>query len=86
MNTLPPRPGREKGFDDKDIVVKLQRGVTIRGKVMAGEKPVKRFRVDTRSREIPKDKDGNAVASDARSDRESWRRRGRGATTPTGPA
>lgn len=55
-------------LDDENIVVKVQRGVTIRGKVMAGDQPVKRFRVDTRTRDIPKDKDGNVIAADASSD------------------
>lgn len=66
-------------LDDKDIVVKVQRGVTIRGKVMAGEDAVKRFRVEARTREIPKDKDGNVIAADASSGREQSRwGRGRG--------
>lgn len=61
-------------LDDKDIVIKVQRGVTIRGKVMSGEEPVRRFRVETSTREIPKDKDGNVIAVDATSDRSSRRR------------
>lgn len=66
-------------LDDKDIVVKVQRGVTIRGKVMVGDKPVRRFRVDTRSNEIPTDKEGKVIAIDASSPRETRRgRRGRG--------
>ena len=61
------------GLDDKDIVVKVQRGVTIRGKVVTGEDPVKRFRVEARTRETPKDKDGNVIAVDASSGREQRR-------------
>ena len=64
-------------LDDKDIVVKVQRGVTIRGKIVSGEDAVKRFRVEARTREIPKDKDGNVIAVDASSGREG-RRWGRG--------
>ena len=56
-------------LDDQDIIVRVQRGVTIHGKVMSGDKPVTRFRVDTRTREIPKDKDGNVIAADAASER-----------------
>ena len=65
-------------LDDENIVVRVQRGVTIRGVVMAGDKPIKRFRVDTRSSEIPKDKDGNVIAADASSEREPRGFRGRG--------
>jgi protocatechuate 3,4-dioxygenase beta subunit len=71
-------------LDDENIVVKVQRGVTIRGKVMAGDQPVKRFRVDTRTRDIPKNKDGNVIAADASSDggrgsfRDRMRRGGEG--------
>ena len=64
-------------LDDKDIIVKVQRGVTIRGRVMSGDKPVTRFRVDTRTREVPKDKDGNVIAANTTSDRSSRRARAR---------
>jgi protocatechuate 3,4-dioxygenase beta subunit len=49
-------------LDEKDLVVEVQRGVTIRGKVVADGKPLPRFRVDTRTRPIPAEKgdDGNA--------------------------
>lgn len=72
-------------LDDDDIVVKVMRGVTITGKVLAGEDAVKRFRVEARTREIPKDKDGNVIAVDASSDRgqRRWgRRRGGGGGPP----
>lgn len=73
-------------LDDKDIVVKVQRGVTIRGKVMAGEEAVKRFRVEARTSEIPKDKDGNVIAVDASSGGEQRRwGRGRGRNEGGGP-
>ena len=55
----------------------MQRGVTIRGKVTSGGEPVTRFRVDTRTRDIPKDNDGNVIAADAKSDRGSRNTRGR---------
>lgn len=71
-------------LDDKDIVVKVQRGVTIRGTVMAGEDAVKRFRVEARTREIPKDKDGNVIAVDASSGSKG-RRWGRGRGDGGGP-
>ncbi|MCB9878889.1 MAG: hypothetical protein H6835_14940 [Planctomycetes bacterium] len=63
-------------LDDPEIVVEIQRGVTIMGRVMAGEDAVVRFRVDTQSREIPKDKDGNVIAIDAAGDRGDRRHRG----------
>lgn len=38
-------------LDEKDLVVQLQRGVVVRGRVLvADEQPLARFRVDTRSR------------------------------------
>ncbi|MEZ6037655.1 MAG: carboxypeptidase-like regulatory domain-containing protein [Planctomycetota bacterium] len=63
-------------LDDPDLVVEVQRGVTIKGRVMAGEEAIVRFRVDTQSREIPKDKDGNVIAVDAAGDRGERSRRG----------
>lgn len=71
-------------LDDEDIIVKVQRGVTIRGTVMAGEDAVKRFRVEARTREIPKDKDGNVIAVDA-SSANKGRRWGRGRGNGGGP-
>ncbi|MFK7740865.1 MAG: carboxypeptidase regulatory-like domain-containing protein [Planctomycetota bacterium] len=50
---------------DPDIVVRVQRGVTIRGRVVLGSddpQPVTRFRIETRTREVPKDKEGNVIA------------------------
>lgn len=55
-------------LDEPDLRVEVQRGVVIRGKVVEGDHPVTRFRVDTRSRAIPKPEeqqpgaDGAAVA------------------------
>ncbi|MFT4842786.1 MAG: protocatechuate 3,4-dioxygenase beta subunit [Planctomycetota bacterium] len=72
------------GLDDEDIIVKVQRGVTIRGTVMAGEDAVKRFRVEARTREIPKDKDGNVIAVDASSG-SNGRRWGRDRDNGGGP-
>jgi protocatechuate 3,4-dioxygenase beta subunit len=41
-------------LDEPDLKIEVQRGVVIRGKVVQGDQPVTRFRVDTRSRAIPK--------------------------------
>lgn len=69
-------------LDDPDIVVRVQRGVTIRGRVVVGQggdqRPVTRFRVETRSREVPTDKDGNVIAVGDPRERRGWRRRGGG--------
>ncbi|MCU0864952.1 MAG: carboxypeptidase-like regulatory domain-containing protein [Planctomycetes bacterium] len=40
-------------LDEQALVIKVQRGAVVRGKVMVGEQPLTRFRVDTRSTEIP---------------------------------
>ena len=71
-------------LDDKDIVIKVQRGVTIRGKVVADDQPVKRFRVEASTREIPKDKDGNVIAAGSKPDR-GRRRFGRQRGSGGGP-
>jgi|GEM_PF-1938397 len=69
-------------LDDPDIVVRVQRGVTIRGRVVVGQgedqEPVTRFRIETRSRDVPKNKDGEVIAIGEASSRRSWRGRGRG--------
>ncbi len=69
-------------LDDPDLVVRLQRGATVRGRVAVGEgddrRPITRFRIETRSREIPRDENGDVVAIDASADRRGWRRRGQG--------
>jgi len=67
-------------LDDDDLVVELLRGVTIKGKVVLGDEPVRRYRIETRTREIPTDDDGNVIAIDASADRDGGRgwRRGRG--------
>ncbi len=41
-------------LDEPDLVVEIQRGAVVRGKVVAGDRPLARFRVDTRTSEIPK--------------------------------
>jgi protocatechuate 3,4-dioxygenase beta subunit len=41
-------------LDEPDLVIEVQRGAIVRGKVMLGEAPATRFRVDTRTSEIPK--------------------------------
>ncbi|MDO8348965.1 MAG: carboxypeptidase-like regulatory domain-containing protein, partial [Planctomycetota bacterium] len=69
-------------LDEPNLVVEVQRGVVIRGKVMAGEQPLTRFRVDTRSREIPKPEEAKADgggAAVAGANAESGRGRNRGA-------
>jgi len=50
-------------LDEPDLVIEVQRGATVRGKVLAGESPLPRFRVDTRSNPIPKPADANASAA-----------------------
>src|SRR5262245_34944709 len=39
-------------LDEPDLVIEIQRGVTVRGKVLAGEQPLTRFRVETRTSPI----------------------------------
>ncbi len=64
-------------LDAEDIVVEVQRGATIRGVVTSGGEPVKRFRVDTRTRDIPKEEqDGEAAEASGRRERNRDRRRG----------
>lgn len=45
---------------DEPVLIEIERGVTVRGKVLAGDQPLPRFRVDTRSRDIPKPGDASA--------------------------
>src|SRR5204862_3384096 len=52
-------------LDEPDLVVEIKRGAIVRGKVMAGEQPLGRFRVDTRTTEIPKPADAGAKPADA---------------------
>lgn len=54
-------------LDEPDLVVEIQRGCIVRGKVAIADQPLTRFRVDTRSRPIPKD--GPADANGQRGDR-----------------
>jgi protocatechuate 3,4-dioxygenase beta subunit len=61
---------------EKDLVVAVQRGATVRGKVTIGDQPLARFRVDTRTSEIPKPKDG--VADDKAAAAGGRDRNGRG--------
>jgi protocatechuate 3,4-dioxygenase beta subunit len=49
-------------LDEPELVIEIQRGVTVRGKVMAGEQPLTRFRVETRTSPIPKTADASASA------------------------
>ncbi|MBM4059950.1 MAG: carboxypeptidase regulatory-like domain-containing protein [Planctomycetes bacterium] len=65
-------------LDEPNLVVEVQRGTVVRGKVVQGEEPVTRFRVDTRSRPIPKPEEaaagGEAAAANAGGERPRRRR------------
>ncbi len=52
-------------LDDPDLTVEIQRGAVVRGKVLIGEAPANRFRVDTRTRPIPAPEVASAEASAA---------------------
>ncbi|HZN40792.1 MAG TPA: carboxypeptidase-like regulatory domain-containing protein [Planctomycetota bacterium] len=41
-------------LDDQKLVIEIRRGAIVRGKVTIGDEPLTRFRVDTRTTEIPK--------------------------------
>lgn len=67
-------------LDEPDLVIEVKRGAIVRGKVQIGDQPLSRFRVDTRTTDIPqpadaKPREGNQVA-----DAEGSRRRQRPAT------
>jgi protocatechuate 3,4-dioxygenase beta subunit len=47
-------------LDEPDLVVEVQRGAVVRGKVLVGAEPLARFRVDTRTRPIPKPEEAAA--------------------------
>jgi protocatechuate 3,4-dioxygenase beta subunit len=47
-------------LDEPDLVIEVKRGAVVRGKVMAGEQPLTRFRVDTRTTDIPQPKEAKA--------------------------
>ncbi len=66
-------------LDEPDLVVEIQRGATVRGKVAIGDQPLTRFRVETRTSEIPKPADANATAG-ATANADNARRRERPAT------
>lgn len=65
-------------LDEPDLVIEVQRGAIVRGKVLAGDQPLTRFRVDTRTTEIPKPAD--AKAADGGAAAEASRQRERPAT------
>jgi protocatechuate 3,4-dioxygenase beta subunit len=76
-------------LDDPDLVVEVKRGAVVRGKVLLGDEPLTRFRVDTRTNDIPAaaeaSADGKGEADDDSSGgatgdsrRERWGRGGRG--------
>ncbi|HLQ36815.1 MAG TPA: carboxypeptidase-like regulatory domain-containing protein, partial [Planctomycetota bacterium] len=63
---------------DQEIKIQLQRGALVRGKVLQPDgQPAVRFRVDTRTRPIPKDgkPDQPQVAADGGGQRQGWRMR-----------
>jgi protocatechuate 3,4-dioxygenase beta subunit len=47
-------------LDEPDLVVEVKRGAIVRGKVMLGDAPLPRFRVDTRTTDIPAVADASA--------------------------
>lgn len=64
-------------LDEPDLVVEILRGVTVRGRVLAGDQPLERFRVDTRSNAIPQPAaaaaGGDGAARDAAAEPEAER-------------
>ncbi len=50
-------------LDEPDLVIEVQRGAIVRGKVLQGEVPMTRFRVDTRTSAIPKPADAATTAA-----------------------
>lgn len=64
-------------LDAKDVEVELQRGAVVKGKVLLADgTPMTRFRVDTRTTQIPKEpepaKDGAAPAPASPSQNDGW--------------
>lgn len=59
-------------LDEPEVVVEVQRGAVVRGKVLVGEAPLTRFRVDTRTSPIPAPE-----VADASGNRERDRNRNR---------
>ncbi|HEU4417566.1 MAG TPA: carboxypeptidase-like regulatory domain-containing protein, partial [Planctomycetota bacterium] len=73
-------------LDDPKLVIEVRRGAIVRGKVTIGEEPLTRFRVDTRTSDIPKPEDaakpegaagGEASVANARAARDRGRRASR---------
>ncbi len=65
-------------LDEPELVVEIQRGAVVRGKVMVGELPLTRFRVDTRTSPIPAARaEGEAEVADASGGRGANRTRNR---------
>ncbi|HEX5052320.1 MAG TPA: carboxypeptidase-like regulatory domain-containing protein [Planctomycetota bacterium] len=52
-------------LDEPNLVVEVRRGAVVRGKVLAGDQPLTRFRVDTRTTDVPKPEDAKAEGGDA---------------------
>lgn len=75
-------------LDEPDLVVEIKRGAVVRGKVTIGEQPATRFRVDTRTTDIPKAEPADATAGGKpRTDGNSgasWTGGGRGRGSRTG--
>jgi len=55
-------------LDEPDLVVEVKRGATVRGKVLLGAAPLTRFRVDTRTTDIPAVVDASATGGKAKTD------------------
>ncbi len=47
-------------LDEVDLTVEIKRGATVRGKVLVGDQPLARFRLDTRTTDIPKPAEAKA--------------------------
>ncbi|MEO6595681.1 MAG: carboxypeptidase regulatory-like domain-containing protein [Planctomycetota bacterium] len=52
-------------LDEPNLVIEVRRGVVIRGKVLVGEEPLTRYRVDTRTNDIPKIEDAKTASGEA---------------------
>ncbi len=55
-------------LDEPDLVVEVQRGSVVRGKVLLGDVPLTRFRVDTRTTDIPAVAEASADGKPAKPD------------------
>ncbi|MBX3464619.1 MAG: carboxypeptidase regulatory-like domain-containing protein, partial [Planctomycetes bacterium] len=68
-------------LDEPDVVVELRRGAVVRGRVLVGDEPLPRFRVDTRTTDVPSPAEATAAGGRARTDGNSgptWADEGQG--------